>query len=163
MPSPIPLPSSGSFLGPKISSAIPKITIRCVGWDKPSNINFFSLWPSVSAPPRRGESTTGSTELPLTSPFCAGSFSAAGERNEPAQRIRQHRRVLLEVVGLADVETSGRSGIDIHEWRQRFHRLRDVAPTGSALVAVVVRRIHALRHTRRSGNVLNRSAVCRQD
>src|SRR5215472_1794423 len=31
MPSPIPLPSSGSFLGPNTSRAIPKITKRCMG------------------------------------------------------------------------------------------------------------------------------------
>lgn len=31
IPSPIPLPSSGSFLGPKTSRAIPKITSRCIG------------------------------------------------------------------------------------------------------------------------------------
>src|ERR1700730_190189 len=31
IPSPIPLPSSGSFLGPNTSNAIPKITSRCIG------------------------------------------------------------------------------------------------------------------------------------
>src|ERR1700693_6000609 len=31
IPSPMPLPSSGSFLGPKTSNAIPKISRRCVG------------------------------------------------------------------------------------------------------------------------------------
>ena len=29
--SPKPLPSSGSFLGPKTSKAIPRITSRCIG------------------------------------------------------------------------------------------------------------------------------------
>src|ERR1700687_4607263 len=38
MPSPIPLPSSGSFLGPNTSKAIKKITRRCIGWKRPSNI-----------------------------------------------------------------------------------------------------------------------------
>src|SRR6266481_3481995 len=38
--SPIPLPSSGSFLGPNTSKAIPKITNRCVGCNSPSNMNF---------------------------------------------------------------------------------------------------------------------------
>src|SRR6266550_4425636 len=40
IPSPIPLPSSGSFLGPNTSKAIPKITNRCVGCKSPSNINL---------------------------------------------------------------------------------------------------------------------------
>src|SRR5258708_9867904 len=31
MPSPIPLPSSGSFFGPNTSKAIPQITNRCMG------------------------------------------------------------------------------------------------------------------------------------
>src|ERR1039458_1354826 len=31
MPSPIPLPSSGNFLGPKTSSAMPKTTSMCMG------------------------------------------------------------------------------------------------------------------------------------
>src|SRR4029077_13293956 len=31
MPSPIPLPSSGSFLGPNTSRAVPKVTNRCIG------------------------------------------------------------------------------------------------------------------------------------
>src|ERR1700675_627675 len=39
IPSPIPLPSSGSFLGPNTSNAIPKITNRCVGCNSPSNMN----------------------------------------------------------------------------------------------------------------------------
>src|SRR5215471_2852396 len=38
MPSPIPLPSSGSFLGPNTSKAMKKITSRCIGWKRPSNI-----------------------------------------------------------------------------------------------------------------------------
>src|SRR5437660_7916995 len=38
IPSPIPLPSSGSFFGPNTSKAIPKITNRCVGCKSPSNI-----------------------------------------------------------------------------------------------------------------------------
>src|ERR1700690_809548 len=38
MPSPKPLPSSGSFLGPNTSKAIKKITSRCIGWKRPSNI-----------------------------------------------------------------------------------------------------------------------------
>src|SRR5580658_4792277 len=39
IPSPIPLPSSGNFLGPNTSNAIPKITNRCVGCNSPSNMN----------------------------------------------------------------------------------------------------------------------------
>src|ERR1700693_3495925 len=39
IPSPIPLPSSGSFLGPNTSKAIPKITNRCLGCNSPSNMN----------------------------------------------------------------------------------------------------------------------------
>src|SRR5258708_32295364 len=38
IPSPMPLPSSGSFLGPKTSNASPKISRRCVGWNSPSII-----------------------------------------------------------------------------------------------------------------------------
>src|SRR5204863_7452876 len=38
IPSPSPLPSSGNFFGPKTSKAIAKIIIRCVGWNRPSNI-----------------------------------------------------------------------------------------------------------------------------
>ena len=38
MPSPIPLPSSGSFLGPNTSSAIPKMTSKCMGCSSPSSI-----------------------------------------------------------------------------------------------------------------------------
>src|SRR5260370_23380833 len=38
IPSPIPLPNSGSFLGPNTSRAIPKITSRCIGWNNPSSI-----------------------------------------------------------------------------------------------------------------------------
>src|SRR5216683_2245770 len=41
--SPIPLPSSGSFLGPNTSKAIPKITNRCVGCKSPSNITFLLI------------------------------------------------------------------------------------------------------------------------
>src|ERR1700690_1863220 len=35
-PSPRPLPSSGSFLGPKNNRAMKKITSRCMGWNRPS-------------------------------------------------------------------------------------------------------------------------------
>src|SRR6266853_2656989 len=38
IPSPIPLPNSGSFLGPNTSRTIPKITSRCIGWNNPSSI-----------------------------------------------------------------------------------------------------------------------------
>src|SRR5580765_2370116 len=38
MPSPRPLPSSGSFLGPKTRRAMKKMTNRCIGWKRPSNI-----------------------------------------------------------------------------------------------------------------------------
>src|SRR5882762_10710777 len=38
IPSPIPLPNSGSFLGPNTSRAIPKITSRCIGWNNPSSM-----------------------------------------------------------------------------------------------------------------------------
>src|SRR6266478_2129522 len=38
MPSPRPLPSSGSFLGPNTSNAMAKITSRCVGWKRPSSM-----------------------------------------------------------------------------------------------------------------------------
>src|ERR1700721_1467904 len=38
MLSPRPLPSSGSFLGPKTSNAIPNITSMCRGWNSPSNM-----------------------------------------------------------------------------------------------------------------------------
>ena len=40
-PSPIPLPSSGNFFGPKTSKAIKKITSRWVGWSKPSNMRLL--------------------------------------------------------------------------------------------------------------------------
>src|SRR2546425_10115286 len=43
IPSPIPLPSSGSFLGPNTSKAIPKIANRCVGCKSPSNITFLLI------------------------------------------------------------------------------------------------------------------------
>src|SRR4029077_12631441 len=38
IPSPIPLPNSGSFFGPNTRRAIKKITSKCMGWNKPSNI-----------------------------------------------------------------------------------------------------------------------------
>src|SRR5580700_6408087 len=40
-PSPSPLPSSGNFLGPKISRAMAKMMIRCHGWNKPSTGNLL--------------------------------------------------------------------------------------------------------------------------
>src|SRR5260370_11268202 len=43
IPSPIPLPNSGSFLGPNTSRAIPKITSRCIGWNNPSSITPPSI------------------------------------------------------------------------------------------------------------------------
>src|SRR5271157_3141911 len=39
IPSPSPLPSSGSFFGPKTSRAMAKITSRCVGRNRLSSIN----------------------------------------------------------------------------------------------------------------------------
>src|SRR5579859_4195342 len=42
MPSPSPLPNSGIFFGPNTSNAIPRITIRCIGCNRPSNIYFLS-------------------------------------------------------------------------------------------------------------------------
>src|SRR3954469_2839724 len=39
MLSPRPLPNSGSFLGPKTSRAIPAMTNKCMGWNRPSNMN----------------------------------------------------------------------------------------------------------------------------
>src|SRR6516162_5992747 len=36
MPFPSPCPSSGSFRGPKMSRAIARTKIKCVGWNKPS-------------------------------------------------------------------------------------------------------------------------------
>src|SRR5258708_5033958 len=44
IPSPIPLPNSGSLLGPNTSKAIPKITNRCVGCNSPSNMNPPFNW-----------------------------------------------------------------------------------------------------------------------
>src|ERR1700758_1389463 len=38
IPSPIPLPNSGSFFGPNTRRAIKKITSKCIGWNKPSSI-----------------------------------------------------------------------------------------------------------------------------
>jgi hypothetical protein len=43
IPSPIPLPNSGSFLGPNTSKAIPAINSTCMGWNKPSNTGSPSL------------------------------------------------------------------------------------------------------------------------
>src|SRR5258708_38982366 len=57
IPSPRPLPNSGSFLGPNTSSAMAKITRRCRGWNNPSNIN----------PPNR----TCRPETPVAQPLCS--------------------------------------------------------------------------------------------
>src|SRR5712692_8575309 len=38
MPSPSPLPNSGSFFGPKTTSMIPRMSKRCIGCSKPSNM-----------------------------------------------------------------------------------------------------------------------------
>src|ERR1700730_13112123 len=68
IPSPIPLPSSGSFLGPNTSRAIPKITSRCMGWNNPSSIT----------PPQIGDARRyrQETETPEKSGAATSSFAS---------------------------------------------------------------------------------------
>src|SRR6266851_9796789 len=88
IPSPIPLPNSGSFLGPNTSRAIPKITSRCIGWNNPSSITPPQIGdaldtdkkqrrqenqaprPAVSLQSRRPASDPG--QLRLTIKHCSG-------------------------------------------------------------------------------------------
>src|ERR1700684_314281 len=88
IPAPSPLPSSGSFLGPNTSKAIPKITNRCVGCNSPSNMN----------PPLKV------TEH-LSTSLCRRRFRA----RETASSISGFIR---EQLSRQDLELFGRNGLD---------------------------------------------------
>src|SRR6266567_2707537 len=57
IPSPKPFPSSGSFFGPKTSRATPRITSKCIGCKRPSNMaNDLRLGFALSMRERRFQS-----------------------------------------------------------------------------------------------------------
>src|ERR1700674_3310899 len=69
IPSPIPLPNSGSFLGPNPSRS------RCIGWNNPSSIT----------PPQIGDALDTDKKQENQAPRPAGSLQSRRPASDPGQ------------------------------------------------------------------------------
>src|SRR5205823_6571385 len=99
---PSALPSSGSLPGPKTINTITRISIRCVGWSRPSNIVVFLL-------SRLGEGEVDVAVVALDDFARVGPQPVAYDRGVHRSEVGLHPQVpLVEVreVGVGAVDAA---------------------------------------------------------